>query len=154
MAVLRAFLDNDGAVDAGFSSPESMAAFDGESGESVVRDRFGSFGLGGTSVHRFVGSLVGGFVGWLARSLVSITTTEGKSWGEREAYSSDPSLDPRFRPLEFRTLESGFALFASSILFKTASSYSASREFIVVLRLRVTSLAFLDSFGVSSRAGR
>ena len=94
MAVLRAFLDNDGAVDAGFSSPESMAAFDGESGESVVRDRFGSFGLEGTSVHRFAGSLVGGFVGWLARSLVSITTTEGKSWGGERSILVGPFARP------------------------------------------------------------
>lgn len=148
MAALRAFLDDDGAVDAGFSSPESMATFDRESGESVVRDRFESFGLGDTSVHRFAG-----LVGWCVSGGFGSLVT-----GEREAYSSDPSLDPRFRPLEFRTLESGFTfvscLLTSSILFKTSSSYSASREFIVVLRLRVTSLAFLDGFRGSSRAGR
>ena len=40
----RAFLE-DGAVAVGFSSPESTATFDGESGESDVRDRFDSFGL-------------------------------------------------------------------------------------------------------------
>lgn len=48
VVVPRAFLDEDGAVEeafAGFSSLESAIAFDGDSGESDVRDRFESLGL-------------------------------------------------------------------------------------------------------------
>jgi hypothetical protein len=107
-------------------------AFDVDSGESDVRDRFDSLGL--KNVRLFVG---------------------GNNLG---TYSSDPSLEPRFRPLAPR-FDSAFALasclLTSSILFKTSSSYSASREFIVVLRFWFVSFAEgLDGVGSSSCAGK
>lgn len=78
---------------------------------------------------------------------------------ERIAYSSDPSLLPRLRPLvPLREL----VLFNSDLLSsrtrcKTASSYAASREFIVERRLvEVMSFWFCgDSTGlVSTWRGR
>ena len=134
VVVPRALREEEGATDeafAGFSSLESaIALLLGDSGESVVRERFESLGLWVIAVvsHRACMKLL-----------------------EGRAYSSDPSLEPRFRPLEFRTLESGFTLVSclltSSILLKTSSSYSASREFIVVLRLWF--MSFADCFGSS-----
>lgn len=106
------FFDDAAGVFEGLSSPDSTAVLDWASGESDVRGRLLSFGL--------------------------FKSASGRAQRVCKAsYSSDPSsLLPRFRPLALLAdsplLES--CLLNSIIRFSTSSSYSASREFMVVRR--------------------
>lgn len=77
---------------------------------------------------------------------------QGKSrTSQGYTYSSEPSLVPRFLLLELvprvELPESLSFLLSSKTFFRIASSYSASREFMVVRRLWGISLLFMGDDG-------